>query len=346
MGRQRGLSVDAGYRTRLGTSFYNRVSELNLLEECLGAVRTLIVYGPRNVGKSELIRYYAARRAKNRGVVLIDARRGVAEQYLGGGLERVAERLAALLAEAAGLPRGLVALVEELVRAARRPSLIVIDEFHLLLHGRLREALAELEALAGLLAKGGVAATRVVVVVSEGFFATMEALHRLHGYSVDYLLVEPMDVEHFAALYEEYRELRGCGVSLDAYLGLVDAAPGYLPDLCPRSKRLLLAWMNAELQHLDAAIIEAAEAAGLEPSEARRVAAELLKGEPPRDARRLKVAEKLVELNIAYPCMTRPRRYLPQLPLYLEALEARVEPAELLRRLEERGAVLRRCGGG
>ncbi|NOZ88585.1 MAG: hypothetical protein GXO15_01525, partial [Crenarchaeota archaeon] len=57
-----GLYVDEGYRTGLGVSFYDRLRELEALEEALRAARLIIVYGPRNVGKSELVRYWARRR--------------------------------------------------------------------------------------------------------------------------------------------------------------------------------------------------------------------------------------------------------------------------------------------
>ncbi len=42
-----GVYVDRSYRTMLGTAFYDRLT---------------IVYGPRNVGKSELARYFLSRR--------------------------------------------------------------------------------------------------------------------------------------------------------------------------------------------------------------------------------------------------------------------------------------------
>ncbi len=348
------IYVDEGYRTALGTGFYDRLEELDRLAELLGAVRTLVVYGPRNVGKSELVRYFVARRLGGvvglpRRVVVIDARRRRVEKHLGVGRD-VASYVEELVASAAGLPRGLVGLLEELVSRLMRPAIILIDEFHLLLRDRL-EALAELEALAGFLAKRGEERTRLVVTVSEGFFATLDAVHRLLGYSAGYLLVEPMDQVSFAALYEEYRARHSCSVDLDLFTRLAGTSPGYLVDLCPRRGRLLEDWVQAELERLTAAIEEAAEAVGAGPAEAARRAARLLRGEPPASPLERRLGEKLVEVNVAYPCRVGARRvYLPQLPLYRVALEAgivpggAVEPGRALRLIAEyEGPALRRC---
>lgn len=327
----RELFVDREYRTLLGTGFYDRRRELDEVEKRLQSVRTLVVYGPRNVGKSELVRYLVARRLGRRALarlarraVVIDARLRRAEPYLGG---KRAELLGALdgLLSSAGLPRGLVGLLEELASRLRPPLVVFIDEFHLLFRSSLEEALAELEAVAGLLAKRGEEETRLVVTVSEGFFATARAWHRLLGYSTGYMLVEPMEPEAFQALYEEYRGRHGCSIDFDMFVGLAGASPGYLVDLCPRDRGLLGEWLHGELHRLDHALDMAAEAAGLDRREALRAAARLLGGEPARSPEERKLGEKLVEANIAYPCPGWPRLYLPQLPLYAAALEAAVE---------------------
>ena len=73
--------VDHSYRAMLGTSFYDRLWELARLEELLQGVRTVVVYGPRNVGKSELVRYFVSKRLGSgrsarllhRVVVVVDA---------------------------------------------------------------------------------------------------------------------------------------------------------------------------------------------------------------------------------------------------------------------------------
>ncbi|WP_244403912.1 ATP-binding protein [Pyrolobus fumarii] len=326
-----GVFVDAGYRTLLGTGFYDRREELERIAELLRAVRTLVIYGPRNVGKSELVRYFIARRlgrgaltGLTRRVVIVDARQRRVERYF--GVERgLLGLLEEMLSSVTGLPRGLVGLLEELVSRLRPPILVFIDEFHLLFRGSLGDALVELEAVAGFLAKRGEEQIRLVVTVSEGFFATLGALHRLLGYSVGYLLVEPMSVGAFKALYEEYRGKHGCSIGFDLLTRLAGTSPGYLVDLCPRSGSLLEEWVLGELQRLSAALDLAAEAAGISREEAVRVATRLLRGEPAETPRERRLGEKLVEMNIAYPCQARLQRiYLPQLPLYKVALETAV----------------------
>ena len=70
--------MDRGYRTGLGASFYDRVGELELLGGLLEARRTIVVYGPRNVGKSELVRYHASKRSRGEAYLIADARRWAA----------------------------------------------------------------------------------------------------------------------------------------------------------------------------------------------------------------------------------------------------------------------------
>ena len=90
-----GIFVDAGYRTRLGTSFYDRRRELDTLDSAVHDYRLVIVYGPRNVGKSELVYYWSRRRAKQRVIVFqIDAMRARSiiedlDKYLSAPEERV-----------------------------------------------------------------------------------------------------------------------------------------------------------------------------------------------------------------------------------------------------------------
>lgn len=322
--------VDASYRTMLGTGFYDRRSELEKLSELLQGVRTVIVYGPRNAGKSELVRYFITKRLGlgslarlSHRVVLIDARRRRMEKYLGPGRDAPGF-LDELLSSVTGLPRGLVGFLEGLVSRVRPPILVFIDEFHLLFGASLGEALAELEAVAGFLAKRAEKQLRLVVTVSEGFFATTSALSRLSGYSTGYLLVEPMDTTSFEALYNEYEARHGCSIGLSLFIRLAGTSPGYLADLCPRSRKLLEDWVLTELQRLGMVLDLAAEAIGMTRDEAMEAASRLLRGEPPRTPRELRLGEKLVEANVAYPCLRGPRqRYLPQLPLYLAALENR-----------------------
>jgi energy-coupling factor transporter ATP-binding protein EcfA2 len=340
--------VDGGYRTRLGIRFYDRVEELDTLREHVEALPTVVVYGPRGAGKSELVRYLVLRRleAPPAGVVLVDGVERRVEGLL--GLPVDVKGVVESLLDVLGTPGGLVRLAEGLVRAAVKPSLVVIDELHMFFDTPI-EALRALEALAGYLAKRGVRRPKLIVTTSEGLIATVKAAARLAGYAVGFTLVEHMDPTSFTMLYREYSGKYGCRLSLDELMALAGTLPGYLPDLCPRSPQLLHEWIRERLSQLAEALAEAAEALGISPKEAEKLALELLKGKRVELGRELRLAERLVEANIAYPCRGKPA-ILPQLPVYLSALETvqregislyDLDP-ELLTRSKPK---LLRCGG-
>ncbi len=337
--------VDRGYKTSLGTAFYDRLADLDKLAKLLGGVRTVIVYGPRNVGKSELARYAAMRRLKARSV-LVDSRRRSLNALLGFSSddEILLKKAGELLAASMGLPRGLVGIIDEVLSRISQPQLIIVDELHLLFEGDLERALSSLEASAGLLAKEGSGRPRLIVTVSEGFFATARAVSRLLGYSTAFMLVEPMDVQAFEALYDEYKRLYGCKVGLEAMLALSGPLPGYLPDLCGRSEDLLAEWIAGEARKVYSALHEAAVKAGLSVDNARKAASRLLRGEPAEDPALLALGEALVEHNIAYPCPATPPIYLPQLPVYevlVETKNSALDPRSVVKALK--AEALRRC---
>ncbi len=115
--------VDSGYRTGLGTGFYDRVGEVSRLDKLVRSYRLVIVYGPRNAGKSELVRYWARKRAKIR-VVALQADRLRAARALGGleGLleapeERVKEAILSELSRRAGERLSLLSLAYAIYEA-------------------------------------------------------------------------------------------------------------------------------------------------------------------------------------------------------------------------------------
>lgn len=356
--------VDAEYRTGLGTGFYDRLEELGRLERLLETNRLVVVYGPRGVGKSELMRYYARRRLRSGTVVAVDARllraRELSEDAAAvlGPLAEEAARLLRRLLEGLDRRVGVVGLVAGLWRLlSRREGLLVfIDEFHELpgyAGPDYSRALDDLRSLAGLLAKGP-GGVRVAVTVSEGFAATRRAMAALEGYSTGWLLVEHLDAGHFHMLYNEYSGARGCQPSLREVYALVGGTPGSLPDLCPLTRREVIeeriaAWLQALEAGLSAA---RARLGGIEPSEIIRLALEVLERpvKPLREPSKFALGEALVEYNIAYPKTVPQRgiRYMPQYPVYLAALQAAAEekaeslldidPAEVYRRaLQRRG---------
>ncbi len=349
----RGLYIDRSYETLLGTAFYDRAAELGALARLAGSRRLVIVYGPRNVGKSELLRYFLHRRYRGGIVVSVDARllrarrleeRAGALRVIGGGRPGVAgaarilgEGLLELLASRFGVV-DLLLRVKRLLEEARArigPVLLFVDEFHELpgySRGDYEDALSDLRSLAGLLSKSN-HHIRVLVTVSEGFAATGTALSLLEGYSADWLLVEHLDREHFAALLEEYRAVSTCSHSLEEIYGLVGGAPGVLPDLCALTRedivdRRIAAWLGIMEQALSTAR-NRLEAQGIEvgPRELVREALRVLEEpvKPLTDYKRGLLAEILVVMNIAYPKRgAREVRYLPQYPVYKIILEEAV----------------------
>lgn len=55
------MYIDYNYRTQSGLCFYNRAREYSFIEEITSKGGVIIVWGPRNIGKSELLRYVAYR---------------------------------------------------------------------------------------------------------------------------------------------------------------------------------------------------------------------------------------------------------------------------------------------
>ncbi len=333
----------ARYTTALGTRFYDREWELGKLAEALEEYRTLVVYGPRNVGKSELLRYflrvYAPGRLGSLAVVAVDARERAAETLGLGGWAREAVRLASrIIAEALGAPGSLPRLVERLASLLARlrasKTIIYIDEYHLLYHDRAR-ALLELESVAGFLAKRGREDVNLVLTVSEGFAATREARRRLLGYSAGFLLVEGLDRDPMGRLFEEYSRIHGCRLGFRRYWSVYGGAPGYLVEACKLDwGRLLAEKLPETLYHaVDAALEELAAALGVgRRALIERVAGlfeKLYEGVAP-EAGETGLAERLVEYNVLYPCWGRldgryTRLYLPQLPVYAAAVAAAAE---------------------
>ncbi|AEM38358.1 AAA ATPase [Pyrolobus fumarii 1A] len=353
--------VDRGYRTGLGTAFYDRLVELERLDKLVFSHRTVIVYGPRGVGKSELVRYWL-RGLQERGriaAVYVDARR-LRGQHLVRALEtrgllvdkkNLAERLLEVLKDLDDRSTGLLQLtyhaIDVLIDVIREYAstriILFIDEFHLLpryMHksdpaSKYLDALDDLEALAGLLAKDPhYSNITIVLTVSEGFTATDLVLSKLHGYSTAWMLVEHLDVDHFRALYKEYVSLKSCGVDVDEVLGLVGGTPGYLPELCMLDRNTVVEervpmWIaEVETGLSRARNVLSAEIfrRELEPREVIRLAYELINNDiaPLREPHLHALGQILTTYNIVYPVYPRGRdgiRYKPQYPVYRTVIE-------------------------
>ena len=319
-------------------AFYDRVRELGELDKLASRFSTVIVYGPRGVGKSELTRYWIDKRRVTSLYVYAREQRvlvsSVAERALGRG---TAARLASIFMEAEPGLRTLLKLVEALQEAVasatralgRRILYLVLDEFHLLSGYReASEALRDLESLSAMLVKGEIRGMRVVLTVSEGFFATTRAISRFRGYGAAYMLVEGLDCSHYMALLDEYAEKNPSCRGLDRMelVAVTGTAPGYVPEACsylgdPALRQRYIAGLVAELEQ---ALARIARSLGLGRDEvielARRALAEPV--QPLRDPVLAELGEKLVEDNIAYPVLRGGGiEYRPQLPLYRAVIE-------------------------
>ncbi len=369
-----GIFVDKGYVTGLGTPFFDRRAEAQLLGKTISERNITVVYGPRNVGKSELVRYWGWRLAGARLLVfpgdLIRTREvveGLGESLAAWG-ERVRDALVTLVRERAG-ELGLLDLVYLVVDALRGflgETVVFIDEFHLLPryvgHPRGKgygEALADLEALAHRLAKGSGEHPKVVLTVSEGFIAKVETIARVHGYNVGFFLVEHMDERHFRALHEHYAAEKGCAVEYGVIYGLVGGAPGYLPELC-RGWEAVESLINVSKNLLEDSLVRlrenltldhrGASATGIGRREVMDMVLRVVSGVkllPLEEPLLYKIGQMLTDFNIVYPKYNGDNiEYRPQLPLYRHLLEIvigekassilEIKPSEVMKRIQRR----------
>ncbi len=348
------IIVDRSYRTGLDTAFYDRVEELGFLRRIIDTHRLTVMYGPRNVGKSELARYLL--RSMNTAALRVDARLlSVKDLAARTSVEvlgritpsRIVDELVEDVVEAL-VPGGRILNVALSLASALRQKLsgsmlLLVDEFHELPgyrgeRGRqYYEALDDLRSLAAYLAKN-MSGVRVMVTVSEGFAATWDAWARLEGYSTRWVLVEHLDQEHFKALYDEYRSKHGCRLGLKEIYALVGGTPGALPDLCPLPREdLVEARVTAWLGEVETALSIArsrleAEGASITPVELVKETLILLREpvKPLRNPQRHILGQTLVEQNVLYPKIVPGGiHYRPQYPIYqviiLEAARKEVE---------------------
>ena len=309
---------DCSWRTSLGTCFYDRVSEVEELVKVVEDGWSVLVVGPRNVGKSELVRYALSARLGVKPVI-VDARvlvvKGGVERAVreAGGLDkaRVAEALARVVAEGLGLGSVVDALLE-LFRSIRAEPFIVIDEFNYLGDVRTLEALAKMVTFYPEYSR-----LRLVLTSSEGIMMDYEVLARLTGYRVYTLFVDEMPREEFGMLYDEFCGRGGCKLGLEEYLELVGAFPGYLPEVATLDEEMLEKWLSARRAVLVDVLREAIpRRLGMDWRRVVETAYRLLcEGVEADTPELISVAKMLVRYNVAYP-VGYTHRYKPQLKVY------------------------------
>ncbi len=347
------IFVDHDYKTSLGTGFYDRVEELGKLDELTRSSKVIVVYGPRNVGKSELARYWIHRRRLT--TVRVNARLlrarsllesmgiGYVEVQAGDSIRALTQEALAHLGVGAGvmdLVLGIALKVAKAVKGGR--LLIFIDEFHELPkyksehpRSKYEVALEDLRSLAALILKDSVFENvNLLLTVSEGFIATDFARSELEGYSVDWMLVKHIDEIHFRTLYREYSERRGCSLGEDEILGLVGGSPGHLAELCPLDKNGLKRRLRAWIQEVETALSRARNILGQEmrrevdPLEVITIASKLMEKpmKPLEDPIAYNVGQILTTYNIVYPEWSEEGiHYRPQYPVYKVILDIALE---------------------
>ena len=310
-----GVEKDCGWRTSLSTCFYNRTSEAQRLAKLTDRFPTVVLLGPRNVGKSELAAYTLLR-VKNVNPIIVDARRRMVRTLVGGRLEpiekRIADTVLRVLADRAGVGT-LVDVLREAYETLRSDRYIVVDEVHL----ASRDPVRDLEALAKALRfypeyRGW----HLIATSSEGILLASRLTDRLDGYGARVLLIEPLEKRYMRELYEEYSHIHGCSVDFEMYWRLVGGFPGYLPDHCSMDRVELEEWIAERRDSLIAAVVEAARRANMDVQQAcREVHRLLVEQSPISKPVDVVIAETLVERNIAYP---KSLHLKPQLNVYRE----------------------------
>jgi len=351
------LLRDCSYVTGLSTCFYDRAGELGELERGLRWAHTIILYGPRSSGKSELVRYYVSRRLGSDVVaVVFDARRKRGMRFFESLAvevvhldESVALRaLDAILKILEGLRVHMPLDLRALTHGARElykvllgvvgglsEVYVVVVEAHLL---EERGAfIRDLEAVAGALAKyRELSNIRLLVTSSEGFISTTDVYSRLRGYSEKFIAVEELDEEHFKMLYEEYCSKRGgCVVPLNVVEAIAGRLPGYIAEVEWRARSgELESLIKVELEKLLGAMVEASLAEGVGLEQLARKLVMAFEGSMRYYEVGLRALEVLIERNIVY---VRGLTVKPQLALYARALKLAVEKGVALDSLAERG---------
>ena len=327
------MFIDCSYRCSSGTCFYNREKEIEWLIDRVYRSAYVIVWGPRNIGKSELLKYLSWRLGREGFcVIYIDCREAITSDLVTIHGFRDMTELFREAIELIGLGKLSKAydLVSSVVRRVRASGVLwVFDEAHRLNgYDRVLEVLIK-KTIYTFHEKP----FSTIISSSEGWFIRSNVVYSLREYGAQDLLVESMDKEVFIEYARELFRVYGRSpdVPVDIlYNEFISGNPGYLVKLL--SYRSVEEWIESVREWF----IEVVNRVSIETGISVRDYLRFISSTPMElnalslDPVVKRVMDKLMEYNIVYYVLKDTMYHVkPQLPVY------RKIAIELLDRLHE-----------
>jgi len=230
------MNYNNDYKTIAGTKFYDRNMEVNFLINQINRSSYTIVWGPRNIGKSELLRYISWKlRRNNIFTYYIDVRKYLSKKHIEIFFNKLnIKEIMSSLSNLIGIPNRILELFEIGVKIALEKKcngiLWIIDEPHYLSNAKpfLEASIKEV------LYKFHEKPIPIIIVVSEGWFILSDITWSLINYGAKQLLVNWMDKKYFKAFTREIMEIRNANLNIDfndLYNNYVGGVPGALISL-------------------------------------------------------------------------------------------------------------------
>jgi len=307
------------YRTCIGTRFYDRREEVDKLRNWIKDGCYVVVWGPRNVGKSELLRYVARLLEKeNWFTYYVDVREYLANKVIQVLPRSLEEEFVKAISSIIGLPDKLLTVFEYGVRYAieKRASgvLWVVDE---------PQYLNNMRAFLESLIKRTIYTYHekplsVVVCVSEGWFILSETLLSLINYGSRTMLVDWLGISDYKLFARELLELKKTSIEIDIET-LYDRYTGGVPGALVSITNIGLSqWVKNMKEHLLSTLRIVSRKIGVDVAEVK----EFIKSLPRRidyikPSKESIIVEELTKHNILYfnPLEEKPLVKI-QLPVY------------------------------
>ena len=319
MGLSKRVFKDCSYRCRSGTCFYNREYEVGVLSDYVERSSYLIVWGPRNIGKSELLRYFTWRVSREGyHVIYIDCRETLSRETIKLMGPRDPRSLFREVVEALGLGyivKAYELLSEVIGRVESNGVIWVFDEAHKLDHyDRVLEALIK-KTIYEYHDKVFI----TIISSSEGWFLRGSLVKNLREYGARDLLVKPLDKKVFIEYGNELQKLYN--VELEAsleelYSEYIGGNPGYLLEII--SFNSLDEWVKHVKKWFIEVVNEVIIETGVKPEEISAILIETPTRKDPAEIRSFKkLLDKLMEKNIIYYNLEDNEYFIDvQLPIY------------------------------